>query len=369
MPLPALRLRLLLLPLALWALLGAAVAHPAGAAPQPNPFVGIVSEDAFAGTPAYRQDVLRRIAGLGAGTVRQTLDWALVEPSPGRSDWTTFDGWVGANARAGIRVLPVVFNPPGWASKRPARHALRGTYPPRSNAAFAAFAAAAAGRYGTGGTFWAAHPEVPALPITSWQIWNEPNLPVYWQPKPKASAYVALLRATSRAVKRVDPAARILTAGLPKSRIRGAVGLTTYVRQMYAAHGAGAFDALAVNPYARTAAGVLGFLRQMRTLMNARGDRGGQLWATEIGWSDKGPGGSFRLGAAGQAKAIRTVLPSLWKARSALRLQGVLYFNWRDARPYPGGKDFWGLHTGLLSLSGAPKPAFGAFRDAVAGLR
>ena len=118
MPFRSPRLRLLLLPLAVWALLGAAVARPAAAAPQPNPFVGIVSEDAFGGTPAYRQDVLGRIAGLGAGTVRQTLDWSLVEPAQGRLDWTTYDGWVGAGAQAGIRVLPVLFNPPGWASRR-----------------------------------------------------------------------------------------------------------------------------------------------------------------------------------------------------------------------------------------------------------
>jgi hypothetical protein len=361
------RLLLLVLPLALWGLLAAATARPAAAAP--NPFVGLVSEDAFGGTPAYRQDVVTKISGLGGGTVRQTLDWATIESVRGQRDWTAYDTWVGDNARAGIRVLPVLFNPPAWASRRPLKKPLRGTYPPRSNATFAAFAAAAVARYGSAGTFWSAHPELPRRLITSWQVWNEPNLPVYWQPKPRAAAYVALLRATSRAIKRVDPLAKVLTAGLPKSRIRNAIPLATFVRQMYAAGGASAFDALAVNPYARTASGVLSFLRQMRALMNARGDRSGLLWATEIGWSDKGPGGTFRLGAKGQAGAIRSVLPKLWKARAALKLQGVIYFNWRDGRPYQGGKDFWGLHTGLLTLSGTPKPAYAAFRSAVAGLR
>jgi hypothetical protein len=40
-----------------------------------------------------------------------------------------------------------------------------------------------------------------------------------------------------------------------------------------------------------------------------------------------------------------------------------VYFGLRDTPVYAGGKDFWGLHTGLLSLSDAPKPAFGAFRN------
>ena len=43
-------------------------------------------------------------------------------------------------------------------------------------------------------------------------------------------------------------------------------------------------------------------------------------------------------------------------------MRGVVYFNWRDSPPYPGGQDFFGLHTGLLSRDGQPKPAFGAYR-------
>src|SRR4051794_3833684 len=267
-------------------------ARPALAAP--NPFAGLVSEDAFSGKPAYRDQVLRRVAGAGAGTMRQTLDWATIEPRKGKQDWSRYDDYVATAAKRGIQILPVVFNPPTWASSRPRKHAKRGTYPPKRVGDFAAFAASAVRRYGPGGRFWARHPSLPAQPITSWQIWNEPNLPVYWQPKPRATQYVALLRAASGAIKAVDPAAQVLTAGLPKSKL--GIPLTTYVRQMYAAGAGDAFDALAVNPYSPTAGGVLSFLQEMRALMDAQGDVDGKLWATEIGWSDNGPGGRFRLG-------------------------------------------------------------------------
>jgi hypothetical protein len=337
------------------------------AAAAPKPFAGLVSEDAFAGTHAYRKTVLRRIAAAGAGTVRQTLDWAAVEPTRGRRDWSRYDDYVGAAADAGIEVLPVIFNPPTWASARPRRNAKRGTYPPKRVSDFAAFAAAAARRYGRGGTFWSSHPHVHAKPIGSWQIWNEPNLPVYWQPGPNAAAYVALLKATSSAIRAVDPQAQILTAGLPESKL--GIPLDTYVRQMYDAGAAGAFDALAVNPYAPTAGEVLAFLQHARALMDGLGHTEAKLWATEIGWSDNGPGGRFRLGPKGQAQAISSVFTTLWEVREALQLQGVVYFNWRDAKPYPGGKDFWGLHTGLVQRGGAGKPALAAFTDAVAGLQ
>ena len=56
-------------------------------------------------------------------------------------------------------------------------------------------------------------------------------------------------------------------------------------------------------------------------------------------------------------------------ARSKLKLRGVVYYAWRDGAPYPPlFKDFWGLHTGLLSLTGSAKPALNAFKNTVAGL-
>ena len=50
-------------------------------------------------------------------------------------------------------------------------------------------------------------------------------------------------------------------------------------------------------------------------------------------------------------------------AASELGLQGVIYFNWRDAPVYEGGQDFFGLHTGLVDAEGNPKPALDAYRS------
>lgn len=344
---------------------GALHSSPAPAAQAP--FVGLVSEDAFGGSPGYRENALKRIAGLRVGTLRQTLDWAVIERTPGQYNWARYDAWMEATARRGIRVLPVLFNAPSWASSRPVGSAIRGTYPPTDFAAFAAFAAQAARRYGPGGSFWAAHPSVPRMPIRSWQVWNEPNLHIYWLPRADAGRYVALLRATSAAIKLVDPGAEIVTGGMPQSRL--GVPLTSFIKKIYAAGGIDAFDSLAVNAYSKTPKIVLSRLKRVRERMNNSGDSSAGLWVTEIGWADRGRSGAYVLGPEGQARAVGSVLRLLSHHRSRLKLKSVIYFNWRDAKPYPGGKDFWGLHTGLLTIDGKAKPVYRAFKSATRKIR
>jgi hypothetical protein len=59
---------------------------------------------------------------------------------------------------------------------------------------------------------------------------------------------------------------------------------------------------------------------------------------------------------------------ALVRDRSSLNVRGLVYYQWRDARPY-NGKDFWGLHTGLLDRKGNPKRALRVFAATVATLR
>lgn len=339
----------------------AAVPAPAAAAVPPD-FVGVVSADAFATPGAYRKNTLVAQRSSGIGAIRQTFDWALIERRPGKYNLTFVDEYVADTARAGITVLPILFNPPKFHSSKPRRGAKRGTYPPRRAESMAAFAQVLVLRYGPNGSFWAENPEVPQQPIRAWQIWNEPNLKVYWPSGPNAGQYTALLKVVARKIHDLDPQAEVVTAGLPQSRI--GIPLKKYVRAMYRAGAASAFDTLAVNPYARDARGVVRFLNGVRSVMDANGDRTAGIRATELGWSDTGPPSPFRVGSDAQAEYLDEAITSLARDRDRLGLRGFSYFAWRDAEPYEGGKDFWGLHTGLLDLSGSPKPALERFAAA-----
>ena len=336
-----------------------ALAPTAGAAAVPRDFIGISSEDVFAGDAGYRETNLQAQANLGIGLIRQKFDWASIETAPGQYDFRYHDEFVAAAASKGITILPILFHTPDFHVGR-----RNGSYAcaPRDNASLAAFAQALVRRYGPNGTLWAERPGLPRVPIRSWQIWNEPNLFMYWCGKPNARQYVAMLRTVGTAIKQVDRGAQIVTAGLPDSKMRRTVPLKRYVDQMYRAKATKYFDSLAINSYAKDHRHLGRMLSAVRKRMNANRDRKGQIWITEIGWGDRGPKHRFVVGPKGQATRIANSLALIRRTRRALRLRGVVYFSWRDGAPYaPDFKDLWGLHTGLLDINGKPKSALGAF--------
>ena len=332
----------------------------------PADFLGIVTEDAFARPGRYRSAQIRRQRRLGVGIVRQTFDWAKIERRPGRFGFARYDRFVGDLARRRMEVLPVLFNPPRFHSSRPARGARRGTYPPRDPATMGAFAAALVRRYGPEGSFWRERPRLPRMPIRSWQVWNEPSIPVYWPSGPDPAAYVRLLRETGRAIKAADPGAEVVSAGLAESRLGMPFG--RFVSRMYDAGAAGTFDTFALHAYARSESGVLAAVEGARRRIAANGDSA-RIWVTEIGWASGGPRSPFTVGERRQARLIGRMVGALGRARGRLRIRGVVYFNWRDAPPFAGGREFFGLHTGLLRLNGTPKPALAAYARAARLLR
>jgi hypothetical protein len=345
-----------------------AIAVPSAAsASVPSDFVGITSEDVFVGDAGYRAANLASQAAIGVGVIRQTFDWSQIETSPGRFELGFYDDYVASAAAHGIGILPVLFNPPAFHR---AGSAGRATCPPDSKQSYARFAQTLVRRYGPDGTLWAQRPDVPKHPIRSWQIWNEPNLAIYWCNHSNAARYVSMLRNVGKAIKQVDRGAEIVTAGLPPSKLKSAVPIERFIRQMYKAGGRKAFDTLAINSYAKDRRELGQLLGSIRKQMNRHRDRRARIWVTELGWGDGGPPHRFNLGAAGQASMISKAFSLIARRKARWKLRGVVYFSWRDAAPYPPQyKDMWGLHTGLLDMNAGPKPAFFAFKDAVGRVR
>ena len=318
----------------------------------------VVSSDA-----RDRRCTLATMVRSGVRLVRASFLWSQVEQSRGRFDFDFYDRYVEQLARYRLGVMPVLFGTPRRYSVAPAaRHPDR--VQPRRNGEFAAFAGALARRYGRRGSFWRRHPGIPRIPIRSWQIWNEPNVPFYWSPRPSARGYARMLAAAARQIRRADRRAEIIAAGMPESRFGPPVA--DYLRDLYRGGGRPWFDAVAVHTYARTVAGGIAIARRARAVMNAHGDRRARMWVTEFGWSSGGPRHPFRAGNRGQAAKTAGTLRALWRRRGRLRLGGAVYSSWSDPPRYRS--DFWGLHVGLYRRDGQAKPAARAFRRTVLGL-
>lgn len=223
-------------------------------------------------------DASREIAAVGktsASWVRLPLDWALVETGQGQYDWGYFDNLVNAAGANNLRILGLISNTPFWQRSEGAQ-LLFPSSPPKDNSAFGAFAAAAASRY--------------AGRINAWEVWNEPNLPLFMGfADNKAVRYTGMLKAAYPAIKGANPGATVVAAGL--SPLGGPDSPPGFLEQMYAAGAKGSFDAAAAHPYvfpgglaADSNNGWSDVLR-MHEVMVANGDGGKKIWLTEMGAS------------------------------------------------------------------------------------
>jgi hypothetical protein len=344
-----------------WALAVAAslvlCASPAAAAPRkvPHGFHGVtLDRDVAEASGRVQRAHARLMARSGVESVRTVFNWAQAQSAgPGFTDFSRTDRVVAEAARRRIDVVPVVMYAPPWAQLTPALAS-----PPASPADYAAHLGRLVERYGPGGDFWRRRPRLPVRPVRSWQIWNEPHLLYQWTAPTWLAEYVALLRRAHGAVKRRDPGARVVLAGLT---LRG----WRELRSIYAAGGGRYFDVAAAHAYTTTPARSLAVLRRFRRVMDGAGDTRKPIWATEVSW----PAGvgrmngtaDFAVGDRGMAEHLTTFYRASARLAPRLRLERVFWYTW--ASGYSRGADVF-EYAGLLSFADSrtrPRPALRAY--------
>ena len=131
--------------------------------------------------------------------VKQIFAWSDLEALPGHWDWTQADRILGEVERRGLAA-----GRSAGADTRLGARARSASGPRRAPidlGAWSAYCAALAERY--------------AGRVAAYQIWNEPNLSREWGgQKPDPARYVSLLAACSRSIRRADPGAILISAGL-----------------------------------------------------------------------------------------------------------------------------------------------------------
>jgi hypothetical protein len=301
------------------------------------------------------------MAARGVGYYRGEINWAGTEYYPGVYNFTGADALVARAARHHIRLLVMLIGAPRWLSTDPAVDALD-NYPPKNPAQFGHFASLCVQRYGPHGTFWRENRTLPYYPVQAWQIWNEPNFYGEWLPKPSATAYVRLLQASYKAIKRADRHATVVTAGLP---FNGIAEETAFLSRMYRAGVRGYFDALSLHPYSATLSRSYQRLRVARAVMKRFKDARKALWVTEVSWAGGNPN-AFVWNPRKQRAQLGMFSAWVLKNRSRLRLQEVFWYGWVDLAVPNGVTDpgWWGYHLGAFTSELQPKPVLGALTKA-----
>lgn len=332
-------------------LVAASALAPASAlAAAPPGFVGLQGGER---PTSPRLDALQRA---NVKVFRAQLNWSAVQPTRGGAyRWGNYDRRVAAAGQRGITILPVLLGSPPWAASKVA-------YPPsgaENRTAFYRFAAAAARRYSPRSRFWSKYGlDGATVGVRSLQVWNEPNLPKYWNNKPNAGGYARLVKGADQYIKAYgNPGAKTILAGLPYAR--SAVNPSDFLRGMFRRDPKiyNSFQAAAVHPYARTPSYAIDYgVRPFRTTLNRLLPRGVYrgLWITEIGWATGKPDGRFQVSSSTQASYLQSFYSKLLAIRKSHRIKGAIWYSLADY----DDQSWWAERTGLITRNGTKKPSW-----------
>jgi hypothetical protein len=308
--------------------------------------------------PSNWDAALTAVRASGLREVRTDAFWMWAEPkAPVEGEhsyhWGRLDAEAEAFAQHGLRWLPVLdYSAPWAASARPDYHS-----PPTSNDDYAAYAKAFAARYGRGGTFWAEHPDLAPLPVTTYEIWNEPNGYWAWRPAPDAARYADMYLKARAAIHAVDPRATVVVGGL--------VAHASFVEKMYAARPGlrGNVDAVGWHAYARRVIGLVKGVRALRRTLDRLHERHVPIHLTELGWPTKG---HFPIVIGEVTRAISLENAAETLARSDCGIASVVVYTWTAPERNPADKEDW---YGITHPDGSATPTSEAFARVVAHWR
>lgn len=133
---------------------------------------------------------IKMIADAGFRWVRMDFVWAVTEKQRGRYDFSPYDRLMRELDAHGIRALFILdYGNPLYTADKAVRTE-------QARQAFARWAVAAAKHFAGRGILW--------------ELFNEPNVPLFWPPKPNVNEYIALAQTASRAWRAEVPNEKLI---------------------------------------------------------------------------------------------------------------------------------------------------------------
>jgi hypothetical protein len=307
--------------------------------------------------PERLERSLGMMADAGIGWVRLNFAWKDIQPRPDTLDYTHLDDVVRIAAEHHIQILGVLMAVPAWSSTAPeSLKAERGSfspvdkYRPQNMQDWLHYVQHVVERYDGDGK-----DDAPGSPrISHWEVWNEPNIALFWPPAPDVDEYLALLKATYQTIKATDNSAQVVLGGLANAGIN--TDGSNYLQALYDRGAAPYFDVVSIHIYTyplRGISAVLDIVTALRTLMDTNGDQGKPLWLTEIGWSDApNAWGAATVSQEDMAAFVTAVYTA------PLPVDLIFWYNFRNIFPDSPDAEH---NFGLVNADFTPKPAFKAY--------
>ncbi|UCG16796.1 MAG: hypothetical protein JSV19_01930 [Phycisphaerales bacterium] len=278
---------------------------------------------------------LRVFRDTGATWARQDFWWGLCEPQKGEFRWNDFDRAMAAYEREGINLLVILCYSSAWSGGA-------GPQTDDERAAFANYVFEMVRRYKAGadkGKWWG---------VGAWEIWNEPNIQPFWEPRPDPELYTKLLKAAYAAAKKADPDCVIVGGVLAGPDL-------AFLEGMYQ-HGAkGSFDVLSYHNYGQELDVTTEWpaVEKMRAIMRRYGDGDKPIWHTETGLFT-GP-----VGLSEHDQASRIVRYSI--GLLALGIEKTFQLTLNDWTDDPEHHDL-SVYRGLTHADYRVKASYAAYR-------
>ena len=313
-----------------------------------------------------RGKVLDDLKESGVTWVTMDMGWINLEPNaPGQYSMSNVAEWdkqVTEIRARGLKIMSIFQRAPQWATGTANRNGR-----PKDPAAYGKAAAWVAKRYDGASVS-------PTLRIDAIQLWNEPNLPLYWAPEPattKISSFATMIKTAGTAVKKANPNMKVIAAGV------NSVDTTWYTEFVKTPGVIGTYDAFGVHPYqspgdatpeAYEAKWGLYYMRHLTALdalMTTKNDPA-KIWATEFGWSTHAntsttPNWARGVSEAQQADDLVRSMPIMAASK---RVQTAFWY----AAITTSSGDAQFDNYALLRKDYSRKPAYYAMKCAAAGV-
>lgn len=286
------------------------------------------------------QSDLNALYKAGGRVGRADSDWANAEPKApvhGKATyaWAYDDLIMTQMASAHLRWEPTLAFAPRWAEgnhsnvirQKSGRKAIA-YLPPASNSTFTAYATAFMKQFGPKGAFWKANPGLPYEPVTTVEVWNEPDNLFDWGQHIDLANYATMYEAVRTAVHRVDRTARVMTGGLAWTE--------SSLPRMLKAFKGKPIDAVAVHPYGSNPSQTVAVAKDALAIMRKYGRGSTPVSANEYGWTS-----TRNTWGTTKAKNVKTYQYDALVELSKLHLSEIVPFLWGDPS--------WGLSTGSFA--------------------